>query len=101
MGAGQLQPKRNPDIARSDCPVPHLGQRRRAIPVNAHPTRCATSAPCAVLPANRAPPEASILRTWRCPCCNIHRERAGYSVVTQSIRRRHLVLGQRGSRHLT
>ena len=29
MGVGQLQPKRDPDIARSDCPVPHLGQRCR------------------------------------------------------------------------
>ena len=34
MGAGQLQPKRDPDIARSDCPVPHLGQRCRVLPVN-------------------------------------------------------------------
>ena len=34
MGVGQLQPKRDPDIARSDCPVPHLGQRRRVPPVN-------------------------------------------------------------------
>ena len=29
MDAGQLQPKRDPDIARSDCLVPHLGQRCR------------------------------------------------------------------------
>ena len=34
MGVGQLQPKRDPDIARSDCPVPHLGQRCRLPPVN-------------------------------------------------------------------
>ena len=34
MGVGQLQPKRDPDIARSGCPVPHLGQRCRVPPVN-------------------------------------------------------------------
>ena len=77
MGVGQLQPKRDPDIARSDCPVPHLGQRRRVPPVNVSSDSVRDVRSRAVLPANRAPPEASILRTWRCPCCNIRRERAG------------------------
>ena len=62
MGAGRLRPNRDPDIVRSDCPVPHLGQRCRVLPVNVSAGSVRDSRDLAALPANRAPPEVSILR---------------------------------------
>jgi hypothetical protein len=102
VDAGQLQPKPDPDIARSDCPVPHLGRRCRVLPVNVSSDSVRDFRYLAVLPANRAPPEASILRTWRCPCCNIQRERAGpIRLSRKAYADRCVVPGQGGSRHPT
>ena len=87
------------DIARSDCPVPHLGQRCRVLPVNVSSDSVRDFRALVAIQPPGVTQESILWREARTRYRSAECMRS-IQLFRKSYARRYFVLGQRGSRDL-